>query len=194
MVATGATQPRRTFAAFSGYRPRLLTLLVVLVIAALIALSNLSYDTADYRGAFQDKSYGWPLAWHRFVIAVSHYDEQAVGWYLSTGRLAVNVALWLLMLAAEGLGCEWPLRRYQPRFCWSLRTMLGLVGLAAVFFAWLANALDRANIQDRLTGTEAGWRRSCSPHGLERWGPKWLDLLGVDRLRRHIFYAPCQPR
>ena len=55
---------------FSRYRPRVLTLVVLVVVAALIVLANLTYDQARFRchqGDFSHKSYGWPLVWHRYV-------------------------------------------------------------------------------------------------------------------------------
>lgn len=61
--------------------------------------------------------------------------------------------------------------------------MLVAVGLMAALCGWFAMARQRADLQDSLIAAINGrvW--------VERWGPKWLDLLGVDRLRRRVIGA-----
>jgi hypothetical protein len=174
---------RRLFQIFSRYRPRVLTLALLALIAALVTLSNLSVEQSlpqDWM-AFGHKSYGWPLIWHRFVLCDrSSYTE---GWYVSYGRLAVNLAIWLLILVVPTATCEWLVRRYRPRFRWSLRTMLIAVVLIALGCGWFVHARKRANEEDALI---AAIRNERGDVWMERWGPRWLDLLGVDRFRRRI--------
>lgn len=60
--------------------------------------------------------------------------------------------------------------------------MLAVIGLAGLGCGWLAYVRDRANIEDALIEMTHGrgtvW--------VERWGPRWLDLVGADRYRRRI--------
>lgn len=160
----------------------MLTLVALAIILALLVLSNLSFDKGS-NGGFAHKSYGWPLVWHRFV-----YFEHGhtIGWYWSASRLAGNVAAWLLMLVAMASANEWLLRRYRPRFRWSVRTMLAVTGLMAVSFAWFAAARERAELQDAIID-ELKWLQPNVAVG--RSGPRWLDLFGIDRFRRHIAFA-----
>jgi hypothetical protein len=185
---------RPTLAACSRYRPRLLTLVLLAIIAALIVLANLSADygrldsfEAEWQqfyggqGKFGDEFYGWPLTWHRFVIAFT--PTKVVGWYYSAGRLAGNVALWLVMLAAPAGICEWLVRRYRPRLRWSLRAMLAGIGLSAAGCAWFVAARERAENNEQIFAAINGRKGEV---WVERWGPKWLDLIGVDRYRQRI--------
>jgi hypothetical protein len=174
--------------AFAKYRPRVWTLIVLLLVTALLVLSNLSHDQGEYAGlseSFAAKSYGWPLIWHRYVVfSRGMYDFHTVGWYFSVSRVAADALLWLTILAISGIACEWLTRRYQPRLRWSLRTMLVAVALVGAFCAWFVAALERAKVQDQLI--------AATPNRtiyVERWGPKWLDLFGADRFRRHIVDA-----
>lgn len=162
--------------AFSRYRQRLLTLALLAVIAAMIVLSNLTYDGGSYQEDFFQVSYGWPLIWHRYV----GFRNATVDWHYSAGRLAANSSIWFVMLALPGLTLEWLLRRYPPRLQCSLRTMLLTVAIAAVGCAWFSATRRRADIQDALVAHVEDSAR------FSRWGPRWLDLLGVDRFRRHI--------
>jgi Leucine-rich repeat (LRR) protein len=171
----------------SRYRPRVLTMFVFVAAVAVIVLSNLSFDEtsfADGNGYY--RSYGWPLIWHRVVI--EPWENKAVGWYYSAPRLASSVALWLALLAALTGGCEWSLRRYRPRPRWSLRTLLIFIALVALACSWYTKVRRRAEGQDSIIVAMR------SPDGaqrlfVERWGPKWLDLLGLDRFRRRIVLA-----
>lgn len=45
---------------FSSYRPRVLTSVVFVAVAAMIVLANLSFDKGWIQG-FGFKSYGWPF-------------------------------------------------------------------------------------------------------------------------------------
>ncbi|HWB09371.1 MAG TPA: hypothetical protein VG826_09115 [Pirellulales bacterium] len=200
----------RKLPAFSRYRPPVVTLLALLLIGALLVLANLT-DEVHPRGAPQvlteadltfdvrkpldpqpiqspvlfAVSSGWPLLWKQYVL-YGGYGVLTVGWRYSPGRLACDVAMWLILLAAPAAACEWALRRYRPRFRFSLRGMLATVTLAAALCGWIAWARQRADTEDTLidaikaAGGEA-W--------LERWGPKWLDLIGADRYRRHLVAA-----
>lgn len=181
--------------AFSRYRPRVLTLVVVFLVGAVLALANLTwemtYDPQPYRrGVAHGRTvYGWPLIWHwdNFgVSAVSGFGGKVDSEY-SAARLVVNVAVWLLMTIAPAATCEWLLRRYRPRLRWSLRTMLFTVAVVAVLCGLFATARNRAETQDALIAKMAA--RGGENVWVERWGPKWLDFLGVDHFRRHFVGA-----
>ena len=178
---------RPRFQAISRYCPRVLTLIVLFLVAAPITLANFSFDY-EWGRNFGHKSYGWPLHWHRYVDVNWDQGIQTVGWYFSARRLAGNLALWCVMTAVPAGLCEWLLRRYPPRLRWSLRTMLAAVGLLAAFCAWFATARNRASVQDPLI-TEIGPYSGAAVLVVERWGPKWLDQVGVDRFRRTIVAA-----
>lgn len=181
--------------AFFRYRPRILTLIVFLVAAAVIVLANLSYDLAKplERGmvnvSVPCRSYGWPLIWHRIVLdgQLMMGSQSAIGWYYSLPRLAVNLVVWLFLLAALAGTCEWLLRRYRPKPRWSLRTLLAFTALVAVLCGWYARARNRAAIQDPLISLRGGY--GVPLVYVDRWGPKWLDVLGMERLRRRIVLA-----
>jgi hypothetical protein len=170
--------------AFSRYRPRALTLAVLLVVVATLVLANLSFDR-NSEDWFAAKSYGWPLIWHRYVsVHQTGIGTSTVGWYPSAGRLAVNLTIWVAMLLAATGGCEWLLRRFRPRMRWSLRAMLIAVGLVAALCGWFAAARRWANLQDQIIAEIPS--RLPGLVKMERWGPKWLDLIGADRFRRDI--------
>ncbi|MGH7140575.1 MAG: hypothetical protein ACREHD_32995 [Pirellulales bacterium] len=207
---------RQKLRGISRYRPRFLTLVVLLVTAALLVLANCSDDFCQRRMATRTRgsetllptsqiewpfdveepetgdpfvgqawnlSFGWPLLWNQY-ITLQGYGYVVVGWRYSASRLAGNVAMWLVMLLVSAGGCEWLLRRYGLR--WSMRTMLAAVAILAAFCGWLAWARDRANADDALIDAIQ------QQHGqvwLQRWGPKWLDLVGADRYRRRIVAA-----
>jgi len=176
---------RPKFRAFVRYRPRLLTLVAFFVAAMVIALANLSFDES-FVGFFdtQYRSYGWPLVWHRVVRSGwNNFGYRTVGWYYSVPRLAANLAMWLVMLAALAAASEWLLRRY-PRLRWSLRSMFVGVAAAAVICLWIAQAVHRARLQDPVVAAMGGWGGPQA--SVERSGPKWLDLVGADRLRQRI--------
>lgn len=180
----------------SRYRPRLLTLFVLAVVAVPGTLANLSFDVREPPPQFQEylpqntiwnkseqMAYGWPLTWRGCLLILSPPSFGTIGWYYSAGRLAANVMLWALMLTLPAGLCEWLLRRYRPRPRWSLRTMLAIVALVAACCGWIAAARQRAKMQEPLV---AEINRRDGRVVFERWGPKWLDLLGADRFRRHL--------
>lgn len=64
--------------------------------------------------------------------------------------------------------------------------MLVAVALAAGMLGWFVAARDRAKEQDAIIEIIQ------QIHGrmrIERMGPAWLELIGVDRYRRHIVGA-----
>lgn len=128
-------------------------------------------------------SYGWPLLWRQYLI-VGGYGWAVVGETYSGARLAINAAIWLVLLAAPAACCEWLLRRYRPRLRFSLRTLLAATALGAALCGWYAAARNRANVQDPFIAA-----MGPPPRGrvwVERWGPKWLNVVGADRYCRRI--------
>ena len=128
--------------AFLRNRPRILTLVILVHAALVIALANLGFDQAyneDVCAIYQ--SYGWPIVWHRLVRSNwnNSWTFHTVGWYYSAPRLAVSLVIWLTILAALGAGCEWLLRRHA-RPHWSIRTMLIGVAAAAIAFLYISVA------------------------------------------------------
>lgn len=172
-------------------RPRMLTILVFAAVAATIALSNLSCDRQWVYG-ISYKSYGWPFVWHRYVVLQIGYYPGTIGWYWSWLRLAVNIAIWIAALAVAAGAAEWFARRHPMRPAWSMRAMLIFVTLAAAFCGWFAVARKRTIVQDAvLAAVPAHEPKFAYLAGLpairvDRYGPKWLDLMGLDRLRRRI--------
>lgn len=144
----------RTLQAFSRYRPRLLTVLVVSLTTALLVLSNLSYVTKPQAGSvIFCHNYGWPLVWYRAV-----YADIISGWQTHRAKLALDVAVWLFIPVAAGGGCEWLMRRYRPPLRWSLRTMLIVTSVLAVFCACFTVASRRAQQQEKIVALFYGRR------------------------------------
>ncbi|HUY92127.1 MAG TPA: hypothetical protein VMV10_25520 [Pirellulales bacterium] len=154
-------------------------------------ISKLDFDVREPTAEDQSSSnamycmsYGWPLLWRQYLfLGIGYPAACVVGEAYSSRRLVANLAIWLFMLATPAAVCEWLLRRYRPRLRFSLRTLLAGMGLVAALCGWFASARNRANVQNPLIeaiGARGGrvW--------IERWGPKWLDLVGSDRLRRRI--------
>ena len=133
-MADAYVEPDLRHAAFavarlSLYRPRLLTLIVLLVVTAPIVVANLSHDPRppieNGKGwPPPNPSYGWPLIWYWCAFKPSsparigggvHYEmhTEVVEW--SGPRLAGNVAIWLVIAGVVGYACQWLLRRYGPR-------------------------------------------------------------------------------
>lgn len=175
----------------SRYRPRFLTLVVLVIVAAPTTLANFSSEivpdapkAATYKGM-----YGWPLTWHWHNLILTPGPCGITGWDYSAPRLAANVGLWLLMLAAAVGPCEWLLRRHPLRLRWSLRAMLVAVGLVAVACAFVAAARNRANLQDPMI---AELEEGIHWVYVERPAPKWLDFIVPDRFRRRIVGVEMQ--
>jgi len=170
--------------------PRVTTLIVFIIISALTLLANLSRDDSPERGGLTIQcSYGWPMIWYRYIDMVNMVCLNRE-WDYSAARLVGNLVIWIAMLAAAGLAWEWLLRIFRPRLRWSLRTMLAGVAGAAMLCAWCVATRDRAEEQDAVLASV-----SLSGHikdenvYFDRWGPKWLDLVGADRFRRRIVGA-----
>jgi hypothetical protein len=170
-------------------RPRVSTLVALIVVAAPTVLANLSHDDSplgDY--------YGWPLIWYGHIPAMGSiaaiFPER---WEFSALAFFGNLLAWLLLLAVTWLAWQWLAGRYQPRLRWNLKTMLAVVGVAAVICAWLAGARSRAEKQDALIEFLGGEKFFVDEqpqfYDVDRWGPRWLDLLGADRFRRSIVAA-----
>jgi hypothetical protein len=128
-------------------------------------------------------SAGWPLLWRQYIVVVTPVPGGVFAWCYSPARLAIDVAVWLAVIAAAGVACDLLLRRYQPGFRWSLRTLLAAVAFVAVFCAWFRVAWRRAATQEPvLTAAVATvW--------VERWGPQWLALVGAEPYFRRIVGA-----
>lgn len=166
-------------------RPRIATLVVLIVLIALMVLANLSSDRLPEEGISGGAhSYGWPWIWYRYFDLVSMTGLGRV-WDYSTARLIGNVLVCVLILLVAGLASQWLLHRYPPRLRWSLRTMLVGVTITAALCGGCVALRNRAQLQDAIdeaTGndTDIYYQRS---------GPKWLDLFGADRFRRRIVAA-----
>ncbi len=166
------------------WRPRLVTLLILMFVSAPIVLANLNFDVLHIGPTASRSVYGWPLIWYWHV-------DQSVGfsfsqaWDFSASALAANLMLWILTLGVVGITSEWLMRRCWPQSCFSLKTLLGGVALAGVLCACYAAARNRAQMQDEVIALIGNNRNVY----FERWGPKWLDLIGADRFRRRIVAA-----
>jgi hypothetical protein len=174
------------------YRPRVLTLVVFFVVAALIVLANLSVEVYDvnkpanedlHNGGPRTAAFGWPLTWHRFIVLASQGPSGVVEWQWNALRLTGDALAWLAILSACVDTSEWQLRRHRPRLRWSLRSMLAAVTLLAAFTAWIAMARNRAQLQDPLIQEIEGRGGRVWVH---RSGPKCFDVIGADRFRRQI--------
>lgn len=175
----------RRYGPRAGYRPRLLTFVVLAIGSSLIVLANLSSDAPmGFVWPPVTPRYGWPLTWRWRDVQIGYGAWTTLDENYQVPRLVANLALWLLMLVAAAASCEWLLRRYPPRLRWSLRTMLAAVAVIAALCAWCAKLRTRANFQDPvifLDEADPNWSLE-----VERWGPKWLNLVGADRFRRSI--------
>lgn len=180
---------RPTLRSIGHYRPRALTLVTVAVIGALIVLANLSSDL-DLEGGRARAMHGWPFLWHWHNLKIFRLEPFSIpgiyGWDYCARRLVAALVIWLLLLVLPAAICEWALRRYRPGPRWSLRTMLVAIALVSAGCGCYATSRNRANLQDPLIdGPSAGSARVW----LKRPGPKWLDIVGPDRLRRYIVGA-----
>lgn len=175
-------------------RPRILTLILLLLLAAPIVPANFVAEPGEFKAlangtaGLQYMSYGWPLCWHRYAFSFWVVGGgRIIDWQWSAGRLAANIAAWLVLLALPALMCEWALRRYRPRLRWSLRTMLIAVGLLATLCAAIASAHRRADLHDSIIATI-----KARPFGrvwINDWWPDWFELVEADRYCRHIIAA-----
>lgn len=167
-------------------RPRVVTVLVFLITASVLILSNLNVDPEWHSGHVWQKAYGWPLIWHRYVaVSWGYADWRTVGWFYSPGRLAANLTIWTGLLLGASAVSEWLLRRYRPRLRFSLRMLLVVVGAVAALCGGFITARRHADLQDQIIAEAPGaWGGKAVL--LRRWGPRWLDLVGADRYRRNI--------
>ncbi|MGH7137389.1 MAG: hypothetical protein ACREHD_16720 [Pirellulales bacterium] len=107
------------FRAFWRYRPRVLTVALLFVLAAVVAMANLTSEIQRLPGRgglgviYLRGVYGWPFMWHWHNIAGTMATDVIVGWEYSRAKLAANVACWIFLLAVPGAVCEWLLRRYR---------------------------------------------------------------------------------
>lgn len=197
-------------------RPRLLTLVVMAVVAGMIMLANLTDEFRDCghdvlvgpgqvqfsprdpgpdpfegaAGAWKSLSYGWPLLWRQYILWRFWMGPlHVLGECFSPSRLVCNLAIWLVMLAAPGAACEWLLRRRRRRFQWLLRTMLAAIGLVAALCGWFAAARSRADLQDAVIADCVDDRLQANRVWVKHRGPRWLDLVGADRYRRVVVGA-----
>jgi hypothetical protein len=166
------------------WRPQATTLLLLTLVVALTVLANLSTENRSPMEAepSQRYCYGWPLIWY-WQDHVMIWWQGLYEWNFSAAAAASNAVIWLAMLAVIAQVCGRLLRRYPPRFRWSLRTMLGAVALVAALFAWFVHARNRANLDDAVIAL-------LQPdHGevyFERGRPNWFEVVGADRLRRRL--------
>lgn len=182
-VAAASEWLLRRYASSRPHRPRILTLVVLTLVAAPVVLANLSGD------GIRTPSYGWPLVWRwRDGVPTGYGAVMQLDQNYSPLRLTGNLGMWLVMLGTTGIGCEWLLRRYRPRFRWSLRTMLAGMALACACCAWCVALRDRADKQDAVISV-ADDSNGLYELYVERWGPKWLDVVGADRFRRRVIGA-----
>lgn len=193
----------------SRYRPRLLTIMLLVVIAAILVLANLSdeictrrpkppqslvdlrFDVSDHKegpggvlyGPWINVSYGWPLLWRQYVLESNWARMKVLGECHSASRLLTNLILWLAMLVIPAAACEWMLRRYPPGLRWSLRSLMAAVALAAATCGWFVALQKRADSQDALI---AALKPNYGQAWVEYRGPKWLEIIGAERYRRRI--------
>jgi hypothetical protein len=186
---------RRLFPPFR-VRVRMATIIVSMAVAAPILLANLSCGDVPWsqgNPALFDLrcSYGWPLIWRwRNIVGSGYGGIVELDENYSAARLIGNLAMWLVMLGAVSVTCEWLLRRYRPRLRWSLRTMFAAVALVAALSAWCVALRDRADKQDPIISVALNSPAAQRYHlHFERWGPNWLDLIGAGRFRRVIVGA-----
>ena len=210
---------RRFFAAFSRYRPRVLTLIVLAAIAGWIVLVNLSEEntrrkldqTTDTPAKFEfdlrepssdepgsldifapiywNMSYGWPLHWRQYVIEY----PQSIGFNASVlGECRTDSRL-------AGNVALWLIMLGAPAGAceWLLRryrphfrfSMRTM--LAATAFAAVLCAWF-AWARNRANMQELLIESIQARNGcvwVEHDGPKWLEHLGIDHYRRRIVGA-----
>ncbi|HUY92560.1 MAG TPA: hypothetical protein VMV10_27725 [Pirellulales bacterium] len=209
---------RRLFTAFSRYRPRVLTLVVLAAIATTIVLANLSeefshrkvdprsfrfppqpseleFDLGEplvvgehYWTALTNMSYGWPLVWRQYVTQTGFFGV------LSFTKSVVGENHSTGRLAANAA-------------IW-----LAMLALPAAICEWLLRryrprlrfSLRSMLVVVALAAALCGWFAAArnranvqdaliAAQGGGLWigcrGPKWLELIGADRYRRRIVGA-----
>jgi hypothetical protein len=158
------------------YCPHSLTFVALLGVAVPTVLANLS--RGEIIGS-EEIEFGWPKVWYwKMTMSSSSPGE----FRFSAAHLAMNMVVWIAAGLPIVVARETFLRHVQVRFRWSLRTMMAVIAIIAVGCAWYSSARNRASMQDPLIAEleESGAVQ------LERWGPQWFDLLGIDHLRRRI--------
>lgn len=189
---------------FSRYMPRfqarlpITAFFALFIVSVLTVLANLSFDAQRRPWTIGEHlNYGWPLVWYwRVEIFIptgpgAQYEE----WDYRPESLAGNIAIWLALLAATARISQWLARRYTPRMCWSLRTLLIGVAVVAMSCAWFVAVRDRADKQDAFVealhiyedDTDDVWEGVEEDDiYVERRAPKWFSVIGADRFCRHI--------
>ncbi|HEV7224435.1 MAG TPA: hypothetical protein VGN42_17125 [Pirellulales bacterium] len=163
----------------------MLTLVAAPIVLANFAPSDLRHWGFPMTPVPTEFEYGWPLIWYWRDLALKPGDIQPKWYVVRYGwlHLVGNLAIWSFILAATGTASELLQRRYRPALRWSLRRMLAAVAIIAVLCAWCAGLRQRARVQDPLIAEIEGRDGLVT---MERWGPKWLDLVGAERFRRRI--------
>lgn len=172
--------------AFSRYRPRFLTLLLLCIIAGTVTLVDRGrFPHVGRVGGRFEYSYGWPLRWRHYALGAMNMDLISDGYYRA-GRLAANAVIWLMIAAVSAILCEWLTRRYSPKVRWNWRMVPIAVGVLAALCGWFAAAHHQANVED---GLAAAVNARGGTVRVKRWGPNWLDLGGAERYRQRIIGA-----
>ena len=175
------------------WQPRAATVIALVILAVLTVLANLSCDSSlgpqsrefsgswFFPGSWEFFDYGWPLIWCR-RMELESFGSSCREWDFNAAALAGNVATWLLLLVVTAVACGWLMRRRRRRLQWSIRTMLLGVAAAAAFCAWWVRVCKIAAEQDDIVE-----RVNFDDHVyFERSGPKWLDVVGADWMRRRM--------
>jgi hypothetical protein len=174
-------------------RLRLTTIVVLLMLATPMVLANLSRDVSSTSASaiqsvttiqsVEQSSYGWPLIWRR-RFECKDWTTTHRTWDYLAAAFAVDLAIWLALLAAAAVAWQWLIRRYPPRLRWSLRTMLIAVGATAALCAWCANVRHQVREQDEVIPLIGeGTLR------FEESGPKWFEVVGLGRYSRRMVGA-----
>jgi hypothetical protein len=138
--------------AFSLRGARFLTLVVLLLVAACIAVANISSTPLTVnnvgkalQAAVVERPYGWPVPWYwrspvvRPLPATNPIPIQWTWSRYSPAYLAADVALWLVILLVVSLCGEWLVRRYRSRLPWRPRAVTVFALLLATAITVLAN-------------------------------------------------------
>ena len=155
----------------SLFRPRIWTIIVMMVVAAPIVVANLNHDErppVDKAWPPPNPAYGWPLIWYwcefksTFTVpnggAPTRMHPELMEW--SGHRLAGNVVIWLAILGVVGFAFQWLLRRYRPRRMHRPRVLTFIVLLVVTALTVLAN----------LSGDDTRWPLPAPRYG---WPLTW---------------------